>query len=292
MADHVLEETKLLDTVVIRPGDLVDDERPDGASVQVQASHLIETPARVGREDAAALTVATALLPSRFFVPKKDNATSSVVSGDEGSSEQQSRPFVRRRGTSPLLTPSSTPPFHCTVGVRWTGDAQSMHPYAAQGCASDGCAQASQGFRKALKADHKRQDSNEDYKIVRLKFHPAANANRLAAGTTTTPKIPFLRGRNLKPYGVCVAFPVYVLLLFLTTTVVQNAIVCSGLAGAGASAGGINIMSPHRLAQFLPTGMVSRCSQGWTLFCSMLTQYVPRWGCYGTKATGAKLISI
>jgi hypothetical protein len=67
MAEKVFEESHLFDTVVIRPGDLVDEERPDGVSLQVDSSDSIPNPAIVGREDVAALAVASTLVPARHF---------------------------------------------------------------------------------------------------------------------------------------------------------------------------------------------------------------------------------
>ncbi|KAL7579788.1 hypothetical protein ACA910_021922 [Epithemia clementina (nom. ined.)] len=306
MAEQVLEESKLLDTVVIRPGDLVDDERPDNVTIQVQASNCMDQPAVVGREDVAALAVATTLLPSRRFLHSKTNKPlqqqQQPRKSPKAAESSKTQALLRRRKkTSPLLDNSSSPPFHCTVGVRWTGDADAMSPYPAQGCASDGQREASLGFRKALQADRK---AHENSKIVKLKLAPPTRTTTNAKNTNLVPNaFPFrtsvssLKKRKLKPYGVCVAVPVYFMLALLATSVLQNAV--GALAGAGIATKTLApfVQQQQRLAQLVPqppwTWMVSRCSNWFTLVWSTIGRYVPQWGYYPTKTSGAaKFLSI
>lgn len=290
MAEQVLEESRILDTVVIHPGDLVDDERPDNVTVQVQASDSMDQPAVVGREDVAALAVACSLLPSHQFLRSTRKQGKSQVEDDTTARTQSL--LRRRKKTSPLLKPSSSPPFHCTVGVRWTGDTGAMSPYPAQGRASDGHPEASQGFRNALQEDHKVKEGSQMVKVKLQKAEDATKGSTAVASSMNTA----LKRRRLKPYAVCLAIPLYLLVTLITTTILQNVI--AGLVGAGiASTGGPMAGTSQRLAQLTAqqswTSGVTRCSKWFISTWSTIVHNAPQWICYrSAKTTTGKFITI
>ena len=173
MADDLVARSSELDTVIVRAGDLVDDERDvDEVGVQVlvddyhigngtifpsgmdmEATTALSdsrkwSPARVGREDVAALLSAAVLAP---WLSPENQTTASV---------------------------------HYTLAVRWSGDAYAMAPYPGQGKKTHGCRSSAKSLQKAVR--------------------------KLQRGMvpTATSRMP----SKLKPYGVCVAIPLYLTL--------------------------------------------------------------------------------
>jgi hypothetical protein len=113
MAEKAMESSPFVDTVTIRPGDLVDDERDVATtSLQVDCRGSVPCPARVGREDVAALAVSAALFDSTEELAEIEHK-----------------------------------PFHYTFACRWTSE--TMDPYPPQGQKSDGHISASEGLQSA-----------------------------------------------------------------------------------------------------------------------------------------------
>lgn len=186
MADDLVSRSRILDTVVVRPGELVDEERDDdvvGVQVRVDDYRLQNvtncivaqdeertqsssnwSPARVGREDVAALLSAAALAPWM----SADNQTAASV--------------------------------HCTLSMRWSGDEQAMAPYPAQGEKMHGCRTAAKSLQKAVQR-RKRRSQEE------------------------TVPVPTLS--RLKPYGVCVAVPLYLTLALLLRNLGKTIVLAS-----------------------------------------------------------------
>lgn len=119
MADNLLEASELIDTVVIRTGEMVDTERDiETTTVQVSATGSLPSPSRVGREDVADLLVAASLFDSK-------------------AASKQSR-----------KTADNEAPFHYTLAVRWTGGP--LEPYPKLGRKEEGMPTAKQSLVKAL----------------------------------------------------------------------------------------------------------------------------------------------
>jgi hypothetical protein len=200
MADALLAESALLDTVVVRPGELVDDERDeDLVAVQVQVDDyqlqnqtaaaaatvypepedVVTTPscdwspARVGRDDVAAVLAAAAVAPWLT-----DDATAAVTA------------------------------VHYTLAVRWAGDAQAMAPYPAQGSYADGGQQAAESLQKAVQ--------------TRRKQGPVG----------TTDARALWRKWSRKPYGLCVAIPLYLALALVLRKLGRAIFFCCSRQGA------------------------------------------------------------
>eukprot|EP00977_Amphora_coffeiformis_P000719 scaffold158_cov141-Amphora_coffeaeformis.AAC.3 len=186
MADDLLIQSRLLDTVVVRAGELVDEERDVdevGVQVNVDEYQILNattgrvvrasggavrqgegndqngvpscdwSPSRVGREDVAALLSASVLAP--WLSEAADNQTESATSS-----------------------------VHYTLATRWSGDAKAMAPYPPQGTKTDGCRTAAKSLQKAVRKTQ-RQSST-------------------VAKTARS-----------KPYGVCVAVPLYLMMALL-----------------------------------------------------------------------------
>lgn len=176
MAERLLAQSSLIETVTIRPGDLVDDERDaSSTSLQVDISGRVSSPARVGREDVAALAVAATFFDSNDHVsPKRDLAT------------------VKRERNSASRTAS---PFHYCLACRWAGS--KMAPFPAQGSAKEGLPTAELCMQEAL-----RQIRRKEKRERRLNRRQSTAA-RLARNMPST---------RIKPYGICTALPVYLFL--------------------------------------------------------------------------------
>jgi NAD(P)H-binding len=193
MAEQLLASTNLLDTIIIRPGDLVDDERDtEAVSVQVSPTGLVPLPAVVGRRDVASLAVAAALLQI---------------------------PHQKRKAESN--------PMHFTLAIRWTG--QDMAPYPPQGRKRDGHASAAKALQSCVKV-LSRQYQNGNSTNYSVGFgrnsKPLSgltarqkNRARLLSGRTIGPPT------QVKPYGVCVAIPLYLGLAMVATSLLQSVVI-------------------------------------------------------------------
>lgn len=136
MAENVLAASPWIDTVTLRAGDLVEDERNEtSTSLQVLHTGRVASPAIVGKDDVAALAVASGLFPTK----------------------------------------REKEPFHYCLACRWASE--DISPYPAQGKKSDGFSSAHLSIQSAVRKLRKRKK--------------------------------FQCQKELKPYGLCVAIPLY-----------------------------------------------------------------------------------
>jgi hypothetical protein len=188
MAEQLLESSQVIDTVILRPGDLTDEDRDEETTgLQVRTDGWVAAPTRVGRDDVASLAVASSLFDSR---QQQFRAKRKTLQSTEGF-------LLEDRGRS----------FHYTLAVRWVGD--QLHPYPAQGRKSDGLIDARSCLRKALQSI-RRQELLKQRKRLGLDQTNSSSAVKL---TSTWPFV--WRRRRLKPWGLCVAVPVYTMFLAL-----------------------------------------------------------------------------
>jgi hypothetical protein len=184
MAERILEESNVVETVILRPGDLVDDERDSNTtSVQVSASGKVPGPSRIGREDVASLAVAAATFVSQ-------NRTDS---GGRKTNE----------------------PFHYTFACRWVG--QDMDPYPAQGRKRDGHPDASVAFSRCLKMIHRNERATEHRKQIRVNRKNTSKRLSSSSRDVIDRMAQRLESRRRqrrppKPHGIFVAIPVYLFL--------------------------------------------------------------------------------
>lgn len=192
MADRLLESSSLIDTVILRPGDLMDEERDINTThLQVDASGEVPNPSVVSREDVASLAVASAL----FRSPREKEAKMEAGSTEQHETEDsQQRQFA---------------PFHCTLGVRWVGS--DMHPYPAQGRKKDGFPTAQVALQKALKALKNKEKKEKRLQLRQRReqiFSDSASyPSRIAQSLQSRLRLK----RQVKPYGIVSAIPIYLI---------------------------------------------------------------------------------
>jgi hypothetical protein len=187
MAERLLEESSLVETVVLRPGDLVDEERDvNTTSVQVSSSGQVQSPALIGREDVATLAVAAATFATQ-------NRTDS-----KGASR-------------------TSEPFHYTFGCRWVG--QTLDSYPPQGHKLDGHPDSAVAFRRSLKTLF-RSEREQERRRERAENRPSSSTDMIVRMAQQVDKRRQKR-RRPKPYGIFVALPVYMsLAVFANMTLI------------------------------------------------------------------------
>jgi len=100
-------------------------------------------------------------------------------------------------------------PFHMTLAVRWVGECAEHQP--SQGEKNDGAKDAEKCMEKILKGNRKSTKRSRRRRLKTMQaYHPAL--------------VRFMekRRRNLKPYAIFVAFPVYLMLCLAFTTILQH----------------------------------------------------------------------
>jgi hypothetical protein len=146
MADQLLEQCSHLDTITVRPGDVVDDERDAATtSIQVDPTGIVPYPARISRDDTAEVVVAAALWNNQNHAVRKDK-TKLVENDDDDKA------------------------FHYTLACRWVGN--EMDPYPAQGHASDGYTTAHQCLQSTLGHIHQNETYVHTTKGLQKKMKP------------------------------------------------------------------------------------------------------------------------
>lgn len=254
MAEQVLEESTYLDSIVIRSGDMINDERlttnddnndddsGGGVKLQVDVPENIPHPTVVGRDDVAALAVASTLLPSHQFTQQQqqqptDPSTMSINRLRLYHHRQRRR---RRNKANYLLAPSVSPPYHCRLGLRWVGNATMMKPYPGQGQAQGHANNAHEGLVNVLHKYHEKQEevveknnNNNNKALVMLKkitndkkgdstITTTSSSNTTNNNDDSTSWPPQLTRRKLKPYGVWVALYVYLFIVIVMKAMIQH----------------------------------------------------------------------
>mmetsp|Transcript_16979 Transcript_16979/g.41381 ORF Transcript_16979/g.41381 Transcript_16979/m.41381 type:complete len:571 (-) Transcript_16979:95-1807(-) len=181
MAERMLDQSTLLETIILRPGDLVDEERDvNTTTLQVSASGVVPNPARVGREDVAALAVAAAS-------------------------------FSNERNETALEGP-----FHYTLGVRWVGE--DMAPYPSQGRKHDGLPDARLALKRTIETISKAKERTRRRKqlVAQKQSPPRQRANDIIERIRSQQS---KRLGRIQPHGICVAVPTYFFVMLAAKTV-------------------------------------------------------------------------
>jgi hypothetical protein len=182
MAERLLDASRLVETVILRPGDLVDEERDvKTTSLQVDPSGVVPSPARIGRQDVADLAVAAVMFDSQ-----------------------------RTETDDEIEAPTTDQPFHYTLAARWTG--HHLEPYPPQGHIKHGMLNAQLSFQAALRTLREDEKKAHHRRPQPPQLYPEA-VNRFAQTMSIR--------RKLKPYGICVAIPVYFFLTMMTKRLLQ-----------------------------------------------------------------------
>ncbi|CAJ1943116.1 unnamed protein product [Cylindrotheca closterium] len=182
MTERMLDQSTLVETVILRPGDLVDEERDTNTTaLQVSASGVLPNPARVGREDVAALAVAAASFTSE---------------GNESALEG---------------------PLHYTLGVRWVGE--DMSPYPPQGRKHDGLPDARLALQRTIETISKAQERTRRRKQVAAQNRspPRQRANNIIERIRNHQT---RRLGRIQPHGICAAVPMYLFVMLAAKTMV------------------------------------------------------------------------
>jgi hypothetical protein len=188
MADQLLERSTLLDTITLRPGDNVEEERDTtSTSIQVNPSGIVPYPAVIGRDDTAEIIIAAALWNNANHVRKdklKSKASDYVeVDNDIGNKA-----------------------FHYTLACRWVGN--KIDPYPPQGQKSDGYPTAYQCLQASIGRTRTKEDTT-------VRNHTQQHLTHAIHRIRTTMKVH-------KPYGICTAVPVYLFLSMLTSSMIYS----------------------------------------------------------------------
>ncbi|KAL3944394.1 MAG: hypothetical protein SGBAC_001518 [Bacillariaceae sp.] len=182
MTERMLDQSPFIETIILRPGDLVDEERDiNTTALQVSASGIVPCPARVGREDVAALAVAAAC----FSIERSETTL-------EG-------------------------PLHCTLGVRWVGE--DMVPYPSQGRKHDGLPDARLAFKRVIETISKSEERTRRRKelVAQKQSPPRQRANDIIERIQSQQSKRLWR---IQPHGICVAVPMYFFVVLAAKTMV------------------------------------------------------------------------
>jgi len=222
MTEQLLESSDVVDTVVLRPGDLVEEERDvQTTHLQVSADGKVPAPAIVGREDVAALAVAAALFDSSVSTGK-DRAAVGRSLPEESADEQQQQ--EEGEGEGPVVE-QQRPAFHYTLAVRWAGE--DLGPYPPQGTVSDGLPDAHLCMQSALRQIRKREKLEQQRRqreVIPKKTQQRQRYYSPDSILKFARAIPSTKRKRLKPYGVCVAIPVYLLLATMGRSLIRLAL--------------------------------------------------------------------
>ena len=187
MTEQLLEDSQFIETIILRPGDLVDDERDATATaVQVGINGWVPGPSRINREDVAALAVSAALFDESSTKKRGDLINKKV--GGVGSMQN---PDVR--------------PFHYTLACRWVGE--ELQPFPPQGKKSDGHVNAQYGMNAVLKSLTKRHHALQ---------------RKTVNNTLSEDGHGLSKHRRLKPFGVFATVATYTLLYMTTRALVRS----------------------------------------------------------------------
>lgn len=217
MGEKLLEGSEVVDTIVLRAGELTDEERVSAGdvslvcycisshcetattiqntnhtSLQLSTDGKVATPCLVGRDDVADIAVVAALTttsnPKLFFGNDTDTTDNSE---DEGGTDN-----ATIQATS-----------HYTWALRWTG----QHLSPPQGLRPDGLSTAALCFVKAIKAEiaSTRQKRVESRRQERMKqYHGGNELVRIQN---------WLKRRlNSKPHALSAALAVYMTLSLIS----------------------------------------------------------------------------
>lgn len=192
MAERLLEDSSIVETVILRPGDLVDEDRDVNAtSVQVSSSGKVQSPALIGTDDVATLTVAAATFVTQNTTTTNSKFQSSNISPTDGSRTSE--------------------PFHYTFGCRWVG--QTLDSYPPQGNKLDGHPDPAIAFRRSLKTLYRSE--REQQRRKQLSNNRMSSSNDLVLRMAKQVEKRRYKRRRPKPYGICVALPIYLSLALL-----------------------------------------------------------------------------
>ena len=201
----ILENSKLIDTVTLRPGDLIDQPRnANTTNIQMDASGVLPYPAYVCKEDVAAVAVAAALTRKDGFTAaaKEDRYYEEDVGGKNVKKRRRKDAYESRGGA-----PGKDKATSYTWAVRWCGQ-----DLEGQGRKSDGLPDAQSCVDRMLRLENK----------MEAKRKKADNRDGDSMQRVISQMTGPLKRRRLKPYGVAVAIPVYAVMAAIFFSALRN----------------------------------------------------------------------
>jgi len=202
----LLENSKLVDSVTLRPGDLIDTPRNTNTThIQIDASGVLPYPAYVSKEDVAAVAVAAALTRRDGFTAaaKEDRYYEESVGGKNVKKRRRKDAYESRGAAIGKEKATSY-----TWAVRWCGQ-----DLEGQGRKSDGLPDAQSCVDRMLRLESKVEVKRKKAGSVRGED----NVQRVLTKMTKP-----LKRRRLKPYGVAVAIPVYAVMAAIFFSALRN----------------------------------------------------------------------
>mmetsp|Transcript_17424 Transcript_17424/g.37625 ORF Transcript_17424/g.37625 Transcript_17424/m.37625 type:complete len:706 (-) Transcript_17424:31-2148(-) len=184
MGEMLMEASTLVDTIVLRPGDLTDEKRnANHTSLQLCIDGTVESPSLVGREDVADLAVVAALTKTSL-----NNTLRGLDDDDAVNNETETKITPQKQSSA----------HHYTWALRWTG----QHLSPPQGLRPDGLSSAALCFVKALK---------EQTKVDRLKRLKENKLKSYYGGKELFRLKQWMRRGGLKLYrqSLAISIPVY-----------------------------------------------------------------------------------
>ncbi len=188
LGENLLKESKLIDTIILRPGDEVTDIERDSNNTLLQLCIDGDVPTPnlglIGRDDIADLAVVAALTKTSlddddeimsFSTTTTNNATTTTTYNEEGESS-----------STKSIVSNNHRPHHYTWSLRWTGD---------------GLSTASLCFVKAIKNEMKLSRIRKMKKKKLKQYHGGLTLLSLQKWT-----------RRTRPHALSVALTVYVTL--------------------------------------------------------------------------------
>jgi hypothetical protein len=185
MGEMVLEESALVDTIVLRPGDMTDEERNiNTTSLQLCVDGVVPSPSIVGREDVADIAAILALT--------KTSSSSATVPEYNYDNNMKFPPPMRLA-------------HHWTWAMRWTG--QYISP--PQGLRPDGQPNAATCFVLSIKEQIERDRKRKLRMDIMKTYHGGKEVLRLKRWSR----------RSLSPHmqSLAILLPVYLMLGIIST---------------------------------------------------------------------------
>jgi hypothetical protein len=246
MSEKLLQSSTVIDTITVRPGDLTDEVRDESTTtIEINPLGIVDCPSRIGRDDVAATVVAAALFDftdndsslsknDELFLEEEATKTSFMI-----KQRQQQRQNNHQQSKQQQQQHRNKRPFHFSLACRWTGN--ELDPYPPQGKQEDGKSTAYLSLKACLptlRRQHSRRQSLQQLKeeheyrpVLKSKVKIEEQTMKKAVQVPIVPLPSSIHRRNtfvkqIKPYGICVAIPVYLLLIIISRSIIQGTIQC------------------------------------------------------------------
>jgi len=262
MSENILRMSRIVDTVVLRPGDLIQEERnTTTTSLQVSSTGEVPRPAKVSRSDVAAVAVAAALTKldlqnadTTSSNPKKQKTkadNNNTPNGHINNNNQEVLDAILQQQQQ-----QQREAHHLTLGMRWVSETLQPEP---QGFQKDGHKDANAAMKAVLIKESKKykrkrrmewkklnnyrrlqelklqqQSEEEGQEGILTSFTSLLSDVILTSQTSTLltkkKRRSWLKQRKLrkvKPYGFFVALPVYTMLIWMVTSIVNVCFITS-----------------------------------------------------------------